>query len=544
MIALAEQQIIQIDITNVCGHGCSNCTRFCAHKQNQYFMDMDTFRKAVDSLTAFHGMVGIMGGEPTLHPQFREMMEYYREHIHQDLAPGHARRPGEAILHFGGYRSRFFGALYDRRAGSRYSVRRGLWTSLGKRFYDNYETIRDTFNYLCVNDHGNTGRHKPLLASYKDLGMSDEQFAVYRDDCWVQRLWSSVITPKGAFFCEVAGALDMLFNGPGGWPVEPGWWLRCPEHFKDQLHWCDMCGACLPLPDRKAVEGVDDISESILRKLEETDSPRIRKKKYNLITGKDIQSEMQEAVNTPYLQDEKSRVSAPVPDEFRTGPIHVYMVCAGLADTLKHTLPLWLEEFNREGDLINVITDRHDKETQDICGLCSNPNIVCRVYDLERTKEKPFNKPWLLNNAIEDAGHSGWNILTDIDITVPSGLRDFLSSLILNPGCLYYCARRNTDDFRADGEVPCSGKELENIWDKHINMMPHGYFQMFHSAAHSIESCMPRPLSEARGSAEGYDWEFAGRWHHTKRELLPFFCNHKEHGQLGRRWHGIERKQI
>jgi hypothetical protein len=31
-------------------------------------MDFETFKKAVDSLEGFDGMVGVMGGEPTLHP--------------------------------------------------------------------------------------------------------------------------------------------------------------------------------------------------------------------------------------------------------------------------------------------------------------------------------------------------------------------------------------------------------------------------------------------------------------------------------------------
>ena len=42
-------------------------------------MDFDTFKRAVDSLQDFPNMVGIIGGEPTLHPQFEEFALYLRE---------------------------------------------------------------------------------------------------------------------------------------------------------------------------------------------------------------------------------------------------------------------------------------------------------------------------------------------------------------------------------------------------------------------------------------------------------------------------------
>lgn len=44
---------IQIDITNACTHQCSNCTRFCGHHRKPFFMDLETFQRAVDSLADF-----------------------------------------------------------------------------------------------------------------------------------------------------------------------------------------------------------------------------------------------------------------------------------------------------------------------------------------------------------------------------------------------------------------------------------------------------------------------------------------------------------
>ena len=41
-------------------------------------MDFDTFKRAVDSLQDFPNMVGMIGGEPTLHPEFEKFAEYLR----------------------------------------------------------------------------------------------------------------------------------------------------------------------------------------------------------------------------------------------------------------------------------------------------------------------------------------------------------------------------------------------------------------------------------------------------------------------------------
>ena len=71
-----DMRIIQIDVTNACVHTCSNCSRMCGHHKKPFFMDFETFKKAVDSLDGFEGTVGIMGGEPTLHPEFERFTQY------------------------------------------------------------------------------------------------------------------------------------------------------------------------------------------------------------------------------------------------------------------------------------------------------------------------------------------------------------------------------------------------------------------------------------------------------------------------------------
>ncbi len=264
----ADMKVIQIDITNACMFSCSNCTRFCGHHAKPFFMDLDTFRRAVDSMAGFKGTIGIMGGEPTLHPEFDKFIDYYACKIPEPRPSTFIQQP---VTSFAEYASVI---KYQR------GRRRGLWSSLGNGYYNNFEQIQDVFPYQNVNDHQSINTHQAMMITRKELGIPDEEWFKLRDNCWIQNLWSASITPKGAFFCEIAAALDMLFDGPGGWPIEPGWWKRKPAEFADQLHWCEMCSAALRVPTMDASRQTDIVSPAMLEKLKATNDPKVRKNRF------------------------------------------------------------------------------------------------------------------------------------------------------------------------------------------------------------------------------------------------------------------------
>lgn len=280
-----NMRIIEIDITNACIHQCSNCTRFCGHHKQTYFMDLDTFKKAVDSLDDFEGTIGLIGGEPTLHPQFEEIAKYIASKYPNN------RDKDNQLLH---PQKDFLKTIKDVEAshsssyhdGNRGSVRLngpGLLSAMGNKYSEHYEVIQDTFKFQLLNDHVNDMYHDPILVSRKELNVPDDEWEVLRDNCWIQNEWSASITPKGAFFCEVAGTLDMLFDGPGGWEITSDWWKRDVTDFKDQLHWCEICGVACETYTRNAKDELDDISPLLYEKLKAVGSKKIKNGKFNLM---------------------------------------------------------------------------------------------------------------------------------------------------------------------------------------------------------------------------------------------------------------------
>ena len=241
MRPLYEMKLIQIEITNACVLRCANCTRFVGHHKKPFFMDIETFTKALDSLEGFPGHIGIMGGEPTLHPQFRQLLKIMRDKI-----PEKNRREFWTT------------GLYK-------------WGEYKSDIYETFDTER-----IAYNDHSQPdGKHQPLLVAAEDVVKDKELMWELIDNCWVQMKWSASITPKGAFFCEVAAAADHLFDGPGGYPIEKDWWKKTPAEFADQVQrYCPKCSAAVPIPSYSDKEKFDLISQTNSERLAQTASPK------------------------------------------------------------------------------------------------------------------------------------------------------------------------------------------------------------------------------------------------------------------------------
>jgi len=293
MIRPSQTSNLLIDVTNACHLHCSNCTRLLDHAKTRYFMSPACFEQALQAVADFvthvdphpvYGMarrrvIGIMGGEPLLHPQFPELVDLAIQYIPQ-------------VYHRGLWTSKDWTTDRHPKWGShRVQVER----LLGPRPTRDGAgpSARHACGYLCWNMHLDEAKnhHQPILVASSEAVPDPVKRWALIEDCWVNREWGSAVTPKGFFFCEVAAHLDMVFQGPGGLPLEPGVWrgalafetgrdgVRQPVgKFADQIRQsCERCGACLPLPGRRDNENVDDVSPLNLIALRDVQSPRVRR---------------------------------------------------------------------------------------------------------------------------------------------------------------------------------------------------------------------------------------------------------------------------
>jgi len=242
MKPLYEAWLIQVEITNACHLRCAHCSRGVRHIANPFFMEPAFVEKALRSLDGWPHGVGCMGGEPTLHPSFREICEIYQKYVPRNRA--------------------------------------GLWTSGGPKYKKYEDLIMETFGILLYNDHSEVGKHQPLMIAIEECVPDEQLRKELINNCWLQRLWSPAITPKGGFFCEVAAVFDFLFDGPGGYDLDTRWWFKKSTEFQDQVErYCKYCSIAVPFPHVRTDNETDYISPGNLHRLKEANSPWVKKGK-------------------------------------------------------------------------------------------------------------------------------------------------------------------------------------------------------------------------------------------------------------------------
>ena len=250
MINPGEMKLIQILITNKCNMKCTHCSQMCPHQHDTFFMPLKEIEHALETLVDYPGHVGLFGGEPTLHPKFKEVLALLRKYV-----PVKARRE--------------------------------LWTN-GAHWAKYKGEIEKTFykELIAYNEHEDTQPcwHQPNQIAAQEVfsgqvtgDCKKDEALMWKviDNCWVQNRWSAAITPMGGYFCEVAAARAHVLGGPRGITIRKGWWkepLQTYSILKDTL--CADCSMCLPmLMQANDKQGYDDVSAKMAQTLNKVGSP-------------------------------------------------------------------------------------------------------------------------------------------------------------------------------------------------------------------------------------------------------------------------------
>ena len=247
-----NMHIICIDVTNKCDLACSNCTRLLENQDAFWEMSPDNFRKALQSLKGYFGVIAMIGGNPCMHKDFEELCRIFQEEVPNKL-------------------------------------QRGLWTN---NYFKHRVIIEETFGTFNLNSHGEAraeanlldlhktvsangalswfygghSEHAPLLTAVKDLFPEKEMWERI-SQCDINKEWSaSIVQNKGelrVYFCEVAASFDLARNQDHGQPVVDGWWNSVARDFENQIKlFCPGCGVPAKQKPAKDSDEIDTYTVS------------------------------------------------------------------------------------------------------------------------------------------------------------------------------------------------------------------------------------------------------------------------------------------
>ncbi len=260
-----EKWLVQIELVSKCEHSCAYCSRHTRHLRSDQLgeMSLDIFSRAFDC--ALHhpsNMIGIIGGNPPLHSEFAEVCEIIRRKVR-----GHRK-----ILR---YRKKKTIGLW--------------WSSVGNAYESWKPIVEEAFDFQAYNPQDDfqktVCRHAPITLPVGEMVADPEYRQDLIDTCWCDQAWWPTIDPvKGVYFCEVAGALARLLDGPMGLPIKKHVWKLSESHWTYQREWaCNLCGMCIPHPKKSTDSEIEEFSPGLyklfkqhgLRRMEQDKDVRI-----------------------------------------------------------------------------------------------------------------------------------------------------------------------------------------------------------------------------------------------------------------------------
>lgn len=238
--------VMQIHLTRACNLACFNCTQGSNLSGKSTFISLDHFEIAVSSLTDYFGVVGIFGGNPALHPKFKEICLILQNYIPKEkrgLWCNNLNGHGEIC------RKTFNPAVSN------------LNVHLDQKAYQEFRRDWPECKPFGLNEDS---RHAPVHLAMKDVLLDESERWELISKCDINQHWSAMIcefrNELRGFFCEIAGAQAILHQNDPNYPdtglkIESGWWKKSMQAFEHQVvKHCHECA--IPL------KGKGELSQS------------------------------------------------------------------------------------------------------------------------------------------------------------------------------------------------------------------------------------------------------------------------------------------
>jgi len=187
--------ILQVHITRACDLACTGCTQGSQLAGKPVMMTAEQFYDALLSVRDYYGVIGIFGGNPTIHPKFEAFCQ-----ILKSIIPWEQR--GLWSNNLNGY-GKLCREIFNPAVSN-------LNTHTSIERYEEMKRDWPECNPKPLND----SRHSPPWVAMQDLDIPVEEQERLIENCDINKLWSAMICSfRGelrGFFCELAGAQSML----------------------------------------------------------------------------------------------------------------------------------------------------------------------------------------------------------------------------------------------------------------------------------------------------------------------------------------------
>ena len=251
-------------VTRACDQTCFHCTQGSNLAGKPAMMTPEQFEQACESLADYWGVVGVFGGNPTMHPQFSELCRIMRAKI--------------PYLQRGLWCNNLRGRGSDARVtfNPRHS---NLNVHLDSEAADEFRRDWPESTPYIKGIEQDSIHSSPWVA-IKDVISDEAERWKLIGRCDVNQHWSAMIGVfRGelrAWFCEIAGAQSMLHENNPDWDgtgqpmpdtgvaVIPGWWKAPMAAYDAQarLH-CHACGIPMRRRGQAAIGGeLEEFSET------------------------------------------------------------------------------------------------------------------------------------------------------------------------------------------------------------------------------------------------------------------------------------------